>query len=324
MVPGVAHGVLGRPWVTYRWLAAVIAAMIASAFWVWALACVIAIPLAAAVVAFRTARAANRAGIRSLWGNAALALALYITLSAGVRVFVYEAYLVPTTSMSPTLMLGDHIQSEKLTLRWRPPERGELVVFTHPCDPEREYLKRVIAIAGDTVEIRCDLVYVNGKPLPSVFSEGTCTYDDSDEHTGRWDRRACTEYTETHGARSYRVYHNVYRPKRASSESARDFPSTTDHDATAPSCLEDTGSPAQDQQPGVIVWTKRDAPACEQQVHYVVPAAHVFVLGDNRPNSNDSRYWGSVPVSTVRARITAIYWSSSSRRASLSRFGPVH
>jgi signal peptidase I len=69
--------------------------------------------------------------------------------------------------------------------------------------------------------------------------------------------------------------------------------------------------------------TRPSAGPCELQLHYVVPAGHVFVLGDNRPNSNDSRYWGSVPVGNIKGRVIGIWLSDGPSGMSLRRAGPV-
>src|SRR5205814_4111671 len=71
---------------------------------------------------------------------------------------------IPSESMVPTLRVGDDVLVDKLTTRWKPIERGEVVVFTQPC-AKVAYVKRVIALANDSVEVRCGVVYVDGKPL---------------------------------------------------------------------------------------------------------------------------------------------------------------
>jgi signal peptidase I len=67
--------------------------------------------------------------------------------------------------------------------------------------------------------------------------------------------------------------------------------------------------PAPNQKPGMVVSTRLGADACEQQLHYVVPEGHVFAMGDNRHNSNDSRFWGSVPIENIKGEAMFIWLS---------------
>ena len=107
-----------------------------------------------------------------------------ILIALALRAFVIEAFKIPSSSMYPTLEIGDHIFVNKfiygVRIPWtstkffelRGPERGEVIVFMYPCEPDRDYIKRVVALAGDTVEVRCNVVYVNGVAVPSKMIEG--------------------------------------------------------------------------------------------------------------------------------------------------------
>lgn len=86
-----------------------------------------------------------------------------------VRKFAYEPMYIASGSMLPTLYKGQHMLLDKITFRFREPERGEIIVFTSPVGEEHESVKRVIALPGDTVELRDKAVFVNGKKLFETY-----------------------------------------------------------------------------------------------------------------------------------------------------------
>ena len=256
-----------------------------------------------------------------------------ILIALALRAFVIEAFKIPSSSMYPTLEIGDHIFVNKfiygVRIPWtrtkffelRGPHRGEVIVFIYPCDPDRDYIKRVVAVAGDTVEVRCNIVYVNGTPVPSKLVEGrSCQYKDYDEHADRWFARQCSRYRETVGGEDYDTFHDFERPARDAMAAAgqpqgdpgRDFPAPGA--SIPPSCAnsDDAAKAANlPQVKGTFTVTKPQAVAgaCDAQINYPVPAGHVFVMGDNRNNSNDSRVWGSVPVENIKGKALFIWLS---------------
>jgi signal peptidase I len=313
VAPGCGHGLVGRYRAMASWAVVAAAVSLASARSIWFLALWLAVRFAAAIDAFGRVRAADRAGVRSDWAAAFIAIGLNIALTVGVLAVGVEAYRIPSASMAPTLAVGDRVLSDELSPRWGSIVRGELITFRYPCDPSHDYVKRVIAVAGESVEIRCNTVYVDGAPLASRLVDGAgCAYDDYDEYSGRWGSRTCSEYTETGGAYAYHVYHDAGRPERDAHPGAiaagdpKDFP-RLDGARLAPRCAPDAAQRAH-QLPGSIVETGAAGP-CERQLHYVVPPGHVFVLGDNRANSTDSRYWGAVPLDHVLGRVVGIWFS---------------
>lgn len=169
----------------------------------------------------------------------ALALALFI------RTFFVQAYKIPSGSMIPTLLIGDHILVNKLVYglknpltrkpflyQGRLPRRQEIVVFIYPKNRKLDFIKRVIGLPGDVVEIRNKRVFVNGKPLHEPY----------------------VQYTDPH------VYPPGVSPR-------------------------DNFGPVK------------------------VPPGHIFVMGDNRDESYDSRFWGFVPLRDVKGKAFLIYFS---------------
>src|SRR5258707_3606209 len=88
------------------------------------------------------------------WVSAVVSIVITVVL----RMFVVEAFSMPSSSMYPTLEIGDHVYIDKLTKTFRSWQRGDPIVFVYPCDPSRDYVKRIIGLPGDKVEVRCNVV----------------------------------------------------------------------------------------------------------------------------------------------------------------------
>src|SRR5206468_2579101 len=113
-----------------------------------------------------------------------------VLIALALRAFVIEAFKIPSSSMYPTLEIGDHIFVNKFIygvripytrtkfFELRGPERGEVIVFIYPCDPDRDYIKRVVALASDSVEVRCNVVYVNGVAVQNELIQGPAKLSD--------------------------------------------------------------------------------------------------------------------------------------------------
>ena len=218
-----------------------------------------------------------------------------------IRTFLIEAFTIPSGSMIPTLAVGDYIFVNKLSygfrwpwtskmlLEWSAPKRGDVVVFQYPCDPSIDYIKRVIALPGD--EVRADdegYVYVNGV---QVGEESRGAFGDYAEFSGSEQRQPCAPMDIV----DYKVNLPPTKFDVLRCETAH---------PTVPSEGEYARS-----------WTLPPFQICPPQqpragyVRWKVPEGHVFVMGDNRQNSQDSRYWGFVPYGHIKGKALFIWMS---------------
>jgi signal peptidase I len=147
-----------------------------------------------------------------------------VVLAFVIITFVVQAFYIPSGSMEPTLRVGDRILVAKFYYRLAPIQRGDVIVFRYPLNPGKDFVKRVVGLPRDTVELRAGVVFVNGTPHPELTpsqGEGGCPQN--------------------------------YGPKK-------------------------------------------------------VDPGHLFVMGDNRCNSEDSRFFGLVPVRNVVGKALVVYW----------------
>ena len=189
---------------------------------------------------------------KSIFREYAEAIIVALLLALLIRTFVVQAFKIPSGSMEPTLMIGDHILVNKFlygikipftSIRFLPlykPQRGDVVVFIYPLDSSKDFIKRVVAVEGDTVKIVNKKLFINGSEAADP--------------------------------------HAVYK--------------------------EDMVFPTEIQ--------KRDnfGPV-------TVPQGSIFVLGDNRDRSLDSRFWGFVPLEDLRGKAFIIYWSWNSQETNV-------
>ena len=185
-----------------------------------------------------------------------------------IRQFVVEAFKIPSGSMIPTLTIGDHLLVNKFIygpripftdtrfFSWKEPKRGEVIVFKYPENEDKNFIKRVVGVPGDKIEIKNGILMINDQPVK--LQEET-----------------------TVGGNSQRS--DVYGFKIKTFK-------------------EQLGSITHDIQ------YLRD----QSGLNFgpiVVPPESVFVMGDNRDNSQDSRVWGFVKFNKILGRALIIYWS---------------
>jgi len=182
-------------------------------------------------------------------------IVIAVILALFIRTFVVQAFKIPTGSMEENLLIGDHLLVNKFVfgpttsgleralLPVGTVKRGDVIVFKYPEEPDRDFIKRVIGLPGETVELREKKVYINGKPLDEP-------------------------------------YVHFLQPPSIASEL---------HEMTSFDVRERYGP-------------------------VTVPPNQYFVMGDNRDNSQDSRYWGFLSRDYIKGRAWLIYWSYEADR----------
>jgi signal peptidase I len=190
-----------------------------------------------------------------------LALLLFVM----VRAMLVEAFKIPSGSMERTLLVGDFLLVNKLVYgaevpllharlpALRQPANGDVVVFTWPADHTKNFVKRIVGVGGDTLEMSNGELLRNGDPIHEPYAEHLQYGYDPAAEEFRWQRDFLV--------REARAAQRGYHPSRSN-------------------------------------WGP-----------LVVPAQHYFVLGDNRDNSLDSRYWGFLPDTLVRGQPLFVYYS---------------
>jgi len=194
-----------------------------------------------------------------------------IVLAIALRSFVVEPFKIPSASMIPTLQIGDHIFVAKFSYGvsfpyltnkkyfWKRPERGDVIVFRPPHEPEKDFIKRVVGEPGDVLEVRDSVLYINGIAVPRC-KIAVAEYQDRDQETLIWNRRKGVFYLERIGNTYYIVINNIYSNSSWGPEK--------------------------------------------------VPEGMLYVMGDNRDNSFDSRAWGGVPFENIKGEGVIIWWSN--------------
>ena len=193
-----------------------------------------------------------------------------VVMALFLMTFVAQAVQVPTGSMQNNIHIGDHLFVNKFVfgeptklLRWILPQReirrGDIIVFKYPLNAETNYVKRVIGLPGDKVEVRGTSIFINGEELPEQRVKIKLAGNDYSSHPE-------LEVEPAPAGATYRAYYD-----------------DRDHEY-------ESGEYGVNQA-------------------VIVPEGSYFAMGDNRDNSQDSRYWGFVPRSNVIGRALYVYWS---------------
>ena len=225
--------------------------------------------------------------LSELLESAMLAIAMVFLL---LRPFVVQTYHIPSGSMHPTLIEGDHILVDKLLYRIRAPRQGEIVVFRAPHDADRneaEFIKRLVGLPGDTIEVHPGYVQVGGIHYTHNEVRGILGTDESEEAT-----KAALHLTPD------AIFLGEQRILPAK------FAAQAGH-AEEPVEIH----PGRVVRNGKTLLEDYVAEDPEYELlPYAVPPDSYFVLGDNRNQSHDSHEWGVFSTDRLIGRAEAIFW----------------
>ncbi len=197
--------------------------------------------------------------------------------------FVVQAFKIPTGSMESNLLIGDHLLVNKFVygqsgifskiLPYKEPKRGDVIVFKYPEKPEVAYVKRLIGLPGDKIEVKGRTVYVNDNPLEEKY----------------------TQFINPGSVHDH--FGPAYIPKEG------------DKIEVMESAVKVNGNVLNEE----VVESYPDRNKSYSEPFYV-PQDQYFAMGDNRDNSMDSRYWGTVPRDYFLGKALVIYWSFETPR----------
>jgi len=126
---------------------------------------------------FQTSRQDPKRFFKSLWKNWGEPLLIAGIFALLIRTFLFAPYKIPTGSMIPTLLVGDKIFVEKISYRFKEPQRGDIMVFKYPVDRKKDFVKRLVGLPGERIEIRGGVILVNGRSLSEPPFSGTYYYN---------------------------------------------------------------------------------------------------------------------------------------------------
>mgnify|MGYP001227350629 CR=1 FL=1 len=190
-----------------------------------------------------------------------------------IRPFIAESYNMPSSSMEDTLLVGDRILVNKLAYAFQPPKKGDIIALVPPHERDKHYLKRIVALENDTVEVQGKTLFVNGQAVQEDYTK--YVYD---------------------------------QPGFRGSSPRPPFPPFRSQPQDLPT-FERWQEFSDFDEKTFERYFKDYTTSLKEYRPFVVPPGYVFAMGDNRDQSYDSRGWGPVALEDIKGRAHVIYWS---------------
>ena len=294
---------------------------------------------------------------RRLWIDHVKPILTAVLVALLIRQFVIQAFRIPTGSMEKTLLVGDFLFVNKFLygaetperlrvplVNWtllgglpvfkfpaiREPQQGDIIVFEYPLDRDQDYIKRCVGVAGDSVELRNGLLFVNGKEyeddLDSPEGDTSMRPDDAriKPHTNHDPSRATQALNQEYGlaealnvrSMTPRLFLQLMDAALAAGVGLDAAVVGPHVDALRAHVEESQVLTMPELRPHLLALYDH---CREVDAPYVVPNGYLFMMGDNRFNSADSRYWGPLDVDLIKGKAMFLYWSWDKDRT-LPRF----
>ena len=259
---------------------------------------------------------------KSSWREVFESVGVAVLIALALRTFVVEAFTIPSGSMIPTLAVGDFLFvnklsygvripfADKMVAQWDIPSPGDVIVFVFPCDSSVDYIKRVVALPGQSIDIAKDgVVTVDGQVMGELPGGAMADYRDFEP------RPEAGPEGQLMGGDIYKFAARLGEQRFETLHKSEALGAPSWSELVAGRATQSWESRARKQYCNDGAGPFADAAFLEMRLPWKVPEGHVFVMGDNRDNSLDSRFWGFVPLGNIKGKAMFIWLSWDSSKA---------